>query len=141
MNRLIAGCAITLMTSTALFAGSPSGVWLSSDGGAKVRITDCHGALCGNIVWLKRPTDPATGRPRTDKLNPDANKRDRAMLGLPVVQGLEPMGPNKWAGRIYNADEGHFYKVSLSLDSSTRATLKGCVLGVICKNEIWTRVE
>jgi uncharacterized protein (DUF2147 family) len=62
-------------------------------------------------------------------------------LGLPVVQGLEPQGPNKWAGQIYNADEGHFYKVSLSLNSPTRATLKGCVLGVICKNEIWTRAD
>ena len=141
MKRLLLGCAISLMASTTLLAANPAGVWLSEDGGAKVRLTDCNGALCGKIVWLKRPNDSETGRPRTDKLNPNASKRDRAMLGLPVANGLKPQGPDKWEGQIYNADEGHFYNVSVSLDSPTKLTLKGCILGAICKSQVWSRSE
>lgn len=137
---LFAGATIILASTPAL-AADPNGVWLSADGRVKVRVTDCRGALCGTVVWLKEPIDRQTRRPRTDKLNPDVNKRNRPMLGLQVVQGLKPLGANEWSGPIYNADEGHSYNVKLTLINQTKAALKGCVLGVFCKTQTWTRAD
>jgi uncharacterized protein (DUF2147 family) len=135
-----AACGLVLLSSAAL-AAEPEGTWLSHDGGTKVRVTDCDGKLCGTVVWLKKPIDRTTGRPKTDKHNPDPAKRARPLIGLQVARGLAPSGPHKWSGRIYNADDGHTYQVSFQVQSETTATLKGCVLGILCKGHTWTRSE
>jgi uncharacterized protein (DUF2147 family) len=141
MRRFLLSAATLLFVSTTALAATPTGVWLSADGRVKVRLTECHGALCGKVVWLKEPTDPQTGAERTDKLNPDASKRGRKMIGLNVVDGLKPQGENKWAGPIYNADEGKSYHVNATLVSTRKIALQGCMLGVFCKTQTWTRVD
>ena len=91
--------AFCFLTSAAL-AANPEGNWLSEDGGTKVRISTCGGnKLCATLVWLDHPIDPATGRPKTDRLNPDPAKRSRPLIGLQVVNALAPSGPNTWSGR------------------------------------------
>jgi hypothetical protein len=88
--------AFCFLTSAAL-AANPEGNWLSEDGGTKVRISTCGGnKLCATLVWLDHPIDPATGRPKTDRLNPDPAKRSRPLIGLQVVNALAPSGPNTW---------------------------------------------
>jgi hypothetical protein len=55
----------------AALAGAPEGVWMSEDGGTKVRISTCQAnKLCGTVAWLARPIDLETGKPKTDKLIP-----------------------------------------------------------------------
>lgn len=126
--------------SSAALADVPEGVWLSEDGYTKIHLSQCGGKLCGTVVWLKRPNDPDTGKPKTDTLNPDPKKRSRPLLGLQVVQGLAPSGPNKWSGQIYNADDGNTYQVHLIPDGN-RAKVQGCVLGVLCQTQSWTRAN
>ena len=92
-----AAIGLSLLSSAAL-AGAPEGTWLSEDGGTKVRLANCGGKLCGTVVWLNQPIDAATGKPKTDKLNPDPAKRARPLLGLQVVNGLAASGPDKWSG-------------------------------------------
>ena len=141
MRNLWIAIAALIIATTPAIAANPHGVWLSSDGRVRVKVSDCQGALCGRVVWLKEPLDPETRRPRTDKRNPDASKRGQPMLGLNVVHGLQPIGENKWSGAIYNADEGRSYAVNVKLVSSNKLALQGCVLRVFCKSQTWTRVE
>jgi uncharacterized protein (DUF2147 family) len=129
---------LALLSSAAL-AGAPEGVWLSEDGDTKVHLAQCGGKLCGTVVWLKKPNDPDTGKPKTDTLNPDPAKRARALLGLQVVHSLAPSGPNKWSGQIYNADDGHTYQAHLKVQGTNAAHVEGCVLGVLCKGQTWKR--
>ena len=44
--------------------GEASGIWLTQAGDAKVRVSKCGGGICGVIVWLRDPIDPATGKPQ-----------------------------------------------------------------------------
>ena len=141
MKRVIFACAFSLVASLATAAENPTGTWISSDGGTKVRISSCGDALCGRVVWLKEPIDPQTGKPKTDKHNPDAAKKNRPMLGVQVVNGLKPAGENKWSGTIYNADDGKTYSSNLMLQSATKAKVEGCVMSVLCKGENWTRTN
>ena len=132
--------ALISMTGASL-ADSAEGVWLSEDGGTKVQMSNCGGKLCGTVVWLKEPNNEKTGKPKTDTLNPDPAKRARPMLGLRVVNGMAPSGPDNWAGEIYNADDGHTYQASMKVQGPRTARVQGCVLGILCKNQIWKRAN
>ena len=121
--------------------GEPIGVWLTQAGDARVRVSKCGSGICGVIVWLREPIEPATGRPAVDNKNPNPSLATRPMIGLPLFSGMRPSGPNKWSGQIYNADDGKSYDVNAKLVSSKKMALEGCVLGVFCKSQTWTRVE
>lgn len=132
--------------ATALMAGAATadtsdleGTWASADGGARVGIAPCGNGICGNIVWLREPIDKTTGKPKTDKRNPDTARRSRPMLGLQVISGMRPDGEGRYSGQIYNADDGKTYRSKLTLLSPNQAKVEGCVL-IFCKGETWTRV-
>lgn len=40
--------------------GDAAGVWLTQASDAKVRVSKCGGGLCGVVVWLREPNNPAT---------------------------------------------------------------------------------
>ena len=138
MKCMTAAAFGLILFSSAALAATAEGTWISQDGGTKVRLSDCGGKLCGTVVWLDKPTDRTTGKPKTDKLNPDPAKRARPLLGLPVAS-LAASGPNKWSGNIYNADDGRTYQASFQVQSETTAKVQGCVLAVLCKSHTWTR--
>jgi uncharacterized protein (DUF2147 family) len=121
-------------------AADLKGNWLTEQGKATIRIADCGGALCGTIVALKEPTDPETGRPKTDKNNVDASKRSRPMIGVQIVLGMKPAGSSEWKGQVYNAEDGKTYTGSLMLQNANTIKLQGCILGgIICKSSLWSR--
>ena len=134
--------------SVVVFSTSPAvavdlvGNWLTENGRSRVRIADCGGALCGTIVWLKEPTDPDTGKPKTDKNNADAGKRGRPLVGVPIVLSMKPSGADKWTGQVYNAEDGKTYSGTLTAQGPNALKLEGCALGgLICKGQTWTRVR
>jgi uncharacterized protein (DUF2147 family) len=122
-------------------AADAVGTWYTADKDSQVRITNCGGALCGSLVWLKEPNDPATGRPKLDKNNADASKQGRPLLGVQIVLGMKPSGPNVWSGEVYNASDGKTYSGSFTLTGDNTADLKGCVMSIICKSQTWTRAK
>jgi uncharacterized protein (DUF2147 family) len=147
LRKIVVALCVTapaLMTAELIdraAAADAFGTWLTGDKTGQVRIVNCGGALCGNLIWLKEPNDPATGRPKTDKHNADASKQNRPLLGVPVVLAMKPSGPGQWSGEVYNAEDGKTYSGSLTLTGPHSADLKGCVLGFLCKSQTWTRVN
>jgi uncharacterized protein (DUF2147 family) len=135
---LLVGFALS--TAQAATGDEIQGTWLSADGGAKVKINSCGGGICANIVWLREPIDSGTGKPKTDKHNPNEARRSRPMLGLQVMSGMKPDGDKRWAGTIYNADDGKTYRSKVTLLSPTQVKVEGCVL-VFCQGETWTKSE
>jgi len=141
MKLVIAAVFGALLFSSTAFADGAEGTWLSQDGGTKVRLVECGGKLCGTVVWLDEPIDKTTGKAKTDKHNPDPAKRARPLLGLQVVSGMKPNGPDRWSGAIYNADDGRTYQAHLQVKGPSVAVLQGCVLSVLCKDHTWRRVN
>ena len=123
------------------FAASPLGTWYTADKDSQVRIVNCGGAICGTLVWLKEPNDPATGRPKLDKHNADASKQSRPLIGTAIVLGMKPSGANVWSGNVYNASDGKTYTGSFTMTSDATADLKGCVMAILCKSQTWTRAK
>jgi uncharacterized protein (DUF2147 family) len=118
--------------------GDPSGIWLTQAGDAKVRVSKCGAQICGVVVWLKEPVNPATGLPMVDDKNPNPALAKRPMIGLPLFTDMRIAGPNKWSGHIYNADDGGTYVSSISVSGPDTLRVEGCV-GAFCGGENWTR--
>ncbi len=140
---VLAAVGFAALAIAPALAADPFGTWLTEDKKAQIRIVDCGGALCGNIVWLKEPIDPDTHKPKLDKNNVDAAKQGRPLLGLPIVLGMKPSGtPDKWEGKVYNSRDGNTYSGSFTMTGANTADLKGCVMGgLICKTAAWTRAK
>jgi len=119
-------------------AADVGGIWLTQAGDAKVRVSRCGGSLCGTVVWLHDPIDKATGKLQVDDKNENPALRRRPIVGLSLFIGMRAAGPNKWSGRIYNADDGKTYASTVTLQDGDKLNVQGCV-GVLCGSETWSR--
>ena len=113
---------------------SPVGDWLVKDGYANIRIDNCGGKMWGIVAWEKTPGG-------TDVENPDPAKKGRPILGMPILIGLAPKEPNKWAGEIYNSQNGKMYTASISVADENTLELEGCLVWPLCQTQKWTRVK
>jgi uncharacterized protein (DUF2147 family) len=142
------GAIIAVLSILAALPGTPpahaqagddaTGVWLTQAGDARVRIKKCGDGICGVVVGLREPINPATGRPQVDDKNPNPALRNRPMIGLPLFSGMQATGPHRWSGQIYNADDGSTYVSHVSLAGPDVLRVEGCV-GALCGGENWTR--
>jgi uncharacterized protein (DUF2147 family) len=125
--------------ATSQGAMEPNGIWLTQAGDARVRVSKCGAGICGVIVWLRDPIDAATGKPALDDKNRDPSLARRPMIGLPLFSGMQPAGPNRWSGQIYNADDGNTYASNVSMTGPDTLKVEGC-MGALCGGESWSRV-
>jgi uncharacterized protein (DUF2147 family) len=134
MKRFIVAGLLVLLTFGTTFAQSPVGEWLVKDGTAHIRIVPCGDALWGVISWTKGP-------PGKDDNNPDPAKRDRSVMGMPILLNMKPAG-NQWNGEVYNAENGETYTSHISLASPDVLQIEGCGLfGLVCGGEDWKRIQ
>jgi uncharacterized protein (DUF2147 family) len=130
----VAAPAPVVSDSKASDPKSPVGEWITEDGHGHVRIRTCGEALCG-VVSVADPND-------TDRHNPDASKRNRPILGLPVLIDMKPAKSNRWEGQIYNAKNGKTYASNISLKNPNVLRVEGCVFGgLFCGGQDWTRAK
>lgn len=136
MKNLLAmglGALALAAVSVSAHAAEPYGVWKIGKGKVTIKIVDCGGNLCANIVGLAEPT--RNGKAKVDRHNKNAALRDRPLMGLQIASNLKPAGDGKWDGSIYNADDGNTYQAKVSMTAANEMKLKGCVLGgLICQS-------
>ena len=135
---LAAAFAAFSLAASVAFGADVGGVWLTQAGDAKVRVGRCGGGLCGTVVWLREPIDSATGKPQVDDKNENPALRNRRIIGIPLFIGMRAAGPNKWSGRIYNADDGKTYASTVTYQDGDKLDVQGCV-GSLCGSETWSR--
>ncbi|MCC3245518.1 DUF2147 domain-containing protein [Methylocystis sp. WRRC1] len=124
LSRLsIPAAAIALLATPAgaVSANDPRGVWLRSEGGVQFSFYDCDGLLCAKVIAAKNP-------------------EDQSGVGTVILRGATKTGPNEWKGKLFNAEDGKTYDGFISLKSANELSLKGCLWGVLCSGETWTRV-
>jgi uncharacterized protein (DUF2147 family) len=135
MKRLFCTAAILAASLGAAHAAEPIlGDWMVKDNLAYIRIVNCAGKLWGVVAWEKEPG--------FDVNNPDPAKRNKPLLGSPVLRAMAPTKPNLWEGQVYNSNDGKLYMAKISLSSPDVLKLEGCILGGwFCGGESWTRVK
>jgi uncharacterized protein (DUF2147 family) len=138
LSRLVTATAIAcLPLSAPALADQPTGTWLTQNGDARIRVAPCGKSICGTVVWLRDPIDPATGQPHADSKNPDPAKRSRKVVGLRIFS-MAPSPEGGWSGPIYNSDDGKTYAGKVFLRGPTQLEVGGCA-GALCGSEMWSR--
>ena len=138
----VAGLTLLALPGLAQAAArDPSGVWLTEDGKARIRVEKCgpqNTNVCGYAVWLKTPLNDQ-GQPRVDFRNPDPKKQSRASLGHQMIMGLKPNSEGKYEGKIYNAENGKFYDVTIWSEEQGELSVRGCMMGFLCGSQTWSQ--
>ncbi|MDE1932893.1 DUF2147 domain-containing protein [Bradyrhizobium sp.] len=126
--------ALTAMTTVSALAADPTGDWRVADGVAHIRVAECNGSVWGAVIWEKEPGG-------LDVHNPDASKRSRPTLGIPILIDMKKKpGADQWEGEVYNANDGKTYSSTIKPIGSDKLEIQGCVLGFLCGGETWTRI-
>src|ERR1700722_2619478 len=115
-------------------AADPTGDWRVADGVANIRVAECNGDMWGVVSWEKVPGGH-------DNNNPDASKRSRPTLGMPILIDMKKKpAVDQWEGQVYNGKDGQLYSSTIKPIGSDQLEIQGCVLGFLCGGETWTRV-
>ena len=130
---------VTLAMTASAWAEDATGTWRMANGKVTVKVTQCGATLCANVVALQKPFYK-DGSPKIDKYNPNKALRARKVIGIGLLKGMKQTGDNKWAGEIYNPDDGKTYSATMTLEGN-RFKLRGCVAGFLCKTQNFVRVN
>jgi uncharacterized protein (DUF2147 family) len=131
MKRFVLIAGLSLVAGSAL--AGPMGTWRVTDGTANIEIAPCYNSLCGMLAWSDKPD-------QKDSKNPDVSLRNRPVLGIMVLQNMQPQG-DKWVGSVYNARDGRTYDAKISMRGEDTLRMEGCLPGgVICGGQNWSRV-
>src|SRR3974390_3430195 len=94
--------------ATSALAADPTGDWRVADGVANIRVAQCNGSMWGVVAWEKEPGG-------VDSNNPDASKRNRPTLGMPILIDMKKKpGLDQWEGEVYNAKDGQTYSSTIA---------------------------
>ena len=104
------------------------GKWISTQGNVIVDVYKESDAFKGKVVWFKDTDDKS--RPmatRTDIHNPDPALRDRKIIGMDVLTGLEyNNAQNRWEhGKIYDVKTGKEWSTSVWITKEGLLKVKG----------------
>ena len=121
------------------------GIWLNEDKDAHVQVFKEDGKYFGKIVWLKDPNDEETGKPKTDKNNPDPELQKRPTLGIMLLTGFE-FDDDEWEdGEIYDPKSGKTYSCYMEFpdeDNLDKLKIRGYIgVSLLGRTTYWTRVK
>lgn len=143
MLRVLTGLAVATVLGLGVAEASenpainPYGNWTLSDGRLTVKVVACgNNLVCANVIRLQEPNN-ADGTPKLDLKNKNPALRSRHLIGMPVIEGMAPSGPNTWQGQIYSSDDGDYYRAYATVNGD-RLDVKGCWF-VICRDLNFTR--
>ena len=126
------GIGLLGTTAFSVVAANPYGEWTLSDGRLTVSIVPCRGnQVCATLIRLQEPNN-GDGTPKLDLKNKNPALRSRHLIGMPLIDGMAPTGPNTWKGQIYSSDDGDFYRAYATV-AGDHLSVKGCWF-VICRD-------
>jgi uncharacterized protein (DUF2147 family) len=140
--------ALMIFSSTKIFAQKDKleKVWYNQEKTSKIEIYKAiDGKLYGKIVWLDKPNDEKTGKPKTDKENPDEAKRSTPLMNLLILRGYQAdaSDPNLYTGgTIYDPKNGKTYCGKITYKGKT-LDLRGyiCSMSFLGRTSEWTLAE
>jgi uncharacterized protein (DUF2147 family) len=113
-SRLTLAAAAAVLILSPAFAAEPYGKWVRPSNGAQVSFFDCGGKLCGKVI---------------------SKGTSSAKVGTMIVSGAAKTGANAWKGNLLNPEDGKTYSGVITLVGADGLNLKGCALGVFCREK------
>jgi len=107
------------------------GKWRNSSGTVVIAILPCGNALCGRVQWA---SDKAIADARNGGTDP--------LVGAELLSNFVAVGKGRWRGRLFVPDANKRSSAELRQLGSDHVKVIGCAIGrLVCKSQVWTRVE
>lgn len=133
---------MSVWTISAMQAQDVFGKWRTVDDTtgevrSVVEIFEKAGKVYGKVIAI---TDPAKRDRVCDQCSGD--DRNRPILGLEILKGLEKNGEKYDGGYITDPDNGKRYKCYIELEDENTLKVRGFIgLSLIGRTQIWQRAE
>ena len=117
------------------------GTWLNQEATGKITLYKENGKYFGKLVWLREPNDKTTGKPRTDKENPDGKLKSLPLIGMVNMKNFSFNGKDEWSdGTIYDPKNGKTYKCYIQFENPSKLKVRGYVgVSLLGRNTYWTK--
>lgn len=126
----IAAAAAALAASAPANAQALEGKWSNPKRSVIVNVARCGDAYCGTVSW-------ASAKNR-EKVAEDGRK----LIGTRILSDLRPAGNGVYKGRAFEPKRNIRGSATVRQVGPNVMVVQGCaVLGVLCKEQRWTRVS
>jgi uncharacterized protein (DUF2147 family) len=129
MKQILAKAGLILLAfavpASASGGASLAGQWRNPHGTIVVRVSPCGNAYCGTISWAS------------------AHNREKGTTpGTRVLTNLKPVGDGVYKGSAYDPKHDMDGSATVRQAGPNVMIVRGCaVLGLVCKEQRWTRVS
>jgi uncharacterized protein (DUF2147 family) len=135
MRRMWIAPLLAIWAAPALAAtrpvDNPAGLWLSPHQSVVVRTGPCGEKLCGWVAWAN-----------SEALADAQDGGVAHLVGTELLQDYRPTGSKNWSGTVFVPDMGRSFSSQIDALSPGQLRIRGCILGgLICKSQIWNRIE
>jgi len=128
---LLVALAIPAIASAQPVVNESEGLWINPHDSVVVRTSSCAAKLCGWIVWAN-----------AEALADARESGVRQLIGTELLQDYHPTNAHSWSGTVFVPDLGRNISSQINQLSSNELKIKGCILGgLICKSQLWTRID
>lgn len=126
----IAATAVALGTPASAKAQALEGKWTNPKRSVVVNVARCGEAYCGTVSWA------------SDKNKAKVSENGRKLIGTRILSDLRPAGNGLYKGRAFEPKRNIRGSATVRQVGPNTMVVKGCaVLGVLCKEQRWTRVS
>jgi uncharacterized protein (DUF2147 family) len=137
MPRLLSTllAAATVLGATSAFAAplavAPEGVWRNPKDSVHIALKPCNGQICGYVIWASPKAEAAAQKGGTPKL-----------VGAQLLRGFVVDDAGIGRGKVFVPDLNATFGGSAQLIDARTMRAKGCLFAnVLCKTQIWTRID
>lgn len=129
MNKILTTASLVFLAlaapGTATAQSTLEGRWANPHHSVIVNVGRCGDAFCGTVSWA------------------NANNREKgATPGTRVLSNLRPNGDGTYRGNAYDPKRDMSGSATVRQAGPNVMVVKGCaMLGLLCKEQRWTRVS
>ena len=111
--------AVFAVTTSAALA-EPTGTYLTQSKDTKVTFQPCGNSFCGIITWTESVP---------------------SVIGKQIIYDTARTGANEWKGKLWDYGKDKTYTGKMSLQGQD-LKLSGCIVGgLICRSQVWKKVD
>ena len=126
----IAAAAVALGAPASAKAQALEGKWTNPKRSVIVNVARCGEAYCGTVSWA------------SEKNKAKVSENGRKLIGTRILSDLRPAGNGLYRGRAFEPKRNIRGSATVRQVGPNVMVVKGCaVLGVLCKEQRWTRVS
>jgi uncharacterized protein (DUF2147 family) len=118
-----------------------SGKWVNEDANARFEFFKTGNTYNAKIIWLANPKND-NGEQKVDKNNPDKKLRNRPIVGLVILTGLQFSTNNSmWiGGEIYSPEKGETVACKIKLANRNELALTASK-SIFSSTKKWKRYD